>query len=111
APDESGRDPRACPACGNGRLSLKLGKFGAFVGCSNYPSCQFTRPLVVANGDEQQQEGESAGPRLLGTDPETGLPVTVRRGPYGSYVQLGPRADASEESAEKAPKKAKEKTK
>jgi DNA topoisomerase-1 len=92
---EGGADPRACPACGAGRLSLKLGKFGAFVGCSNYPACQYTRPLVIANGgDEQLPEGESAGPRLLGLDPQTGLPVSVRRGPYGAYIQLGPPEDA-----------------
>jgi len=85
-----GPDPRACPACGEGRLSLKLGKFGAFVGCSNYPACQYTRPLVVANGDQAKQEGESIGPQLLGVDPATGLPITLRRGPYGAYLQLGP---------------------
>ena len=43
--DGSGRDPRLCPACNAGRLSLKLGRFGAFVGCSNYPECRYTRAL------------------------------------------------------------------
>src|SRR5215469_5157403 len=43
----SGKDPRLCPGCGAGRLSLKLGKFGAFIGCSNYPSCRYTRPFAV----------------------------------------------------------------
>jgi DNA topoisomerase-1 len=85
-----GADPRACPACGDGRLSLKLGKFGAFVGCSNYPTCQYTRPLVAPNGDGAQEDGDSTGPQLLGTDPVTGMPVTMRRGPYGAYIQLGP---------------------
>ncbi len=89
----SGHDPRICPSCGNGRLSLKLGKFGAFIGCSNYPACQFTRPLIVANSEEPQAEGD-AGPRDLGVDPETGMPVTIRRGPYGVYVQLGPMPGA-----------------
>ncbi len=109
AQDGASGDPRACPVCGNGRLSLKIGKFGAFIGCSNYPNCQFTRPLVVANNDEPQQEGEAAGPRLLGTDPATGLPVTVRRGPYGAYIQLGPKADAEEPADKKS--KSKEKPK
>ena len=86
---ENGRDPRVCPACGDGRLSLKLGKFGAFIGCSNYPKCQFTRPLIAANGNDAAAEGDM-GPRVLGDDPVTGLPVSVRRGPYGAYVQLGP---------------------
>ncbi|MDB5393409.1 MAG: topA [Rhodospirillales bacterium] len=93
-----GHDPRACPACSNGRLSLKLGKFGAFVGCSNYPACQYTRPLVVANGDQAKQDGEAIGPQLLGVDPETGLPITLRRGPYGTYLQLGPAVTAAPES-------------
>jgi DNA topoisomerase-1 len=80
-------DARACPTCDAGRLSLKIGKFGAFIGCSNYPDCRFTRRLTT-NGDDADGGGDS-GPRHLGDDPETGLPVTLRRGPYGVYVQLG----------------------
>ena len=87
APEEgSDKDPRACPSCGDGRLCLKLGKFGAFVGCANYPDCGFTRPLAGgANGDN----GADNGPRALGDDPATGLAVSLRKGPYGHYVQLG----------------------
>ena len=91
--DAGGHDPRVCPACANGRLSLKLGKFGAFIGCANYPECQYTRPLIAANSDDQPQDGESTGPIPLGDDPETGLPVSIRRGPYGAYVQLGPKVE------------------
>ncbi|CAO3422813.1 type I DNA topoisomerase [Azospirillum doebereinerae] len=87
APVEGGHDPRLCPVCREGRLGLKLGKMGAFIGCSRYPECRYTRPLSVAN-DENGEIQE--GPRELGNDPETGLPVTVRRGPYGAYIQLGP---------------------
>ncbi|TVR84169.1 MAG: type I DNA topoisomerase [Rhodospirillales bacterium] len=89
-PDTAEGDPRACPACHEGRLSLKVGKFGAFIGCSNYPECRYTRPLVPMNRDEGEavKAGES-GPKLLGTDPESGLAVTLRKGPYGYYVQLG----------------------
>ncbi|MBT4464140.1 MAG: type I DNA topoisomerase, partial [Rhodospirillaceae bacterium] len=47
----NGKDPRACPTCDEGQLSLKLGKFGAFIGCSNYPDCRYTRPLVVSDDD------------------------------------------------------------
>ncbi len=82
-----GHDPRVCPVCSQGRLGLKLGKMGAFIGCSRYPECRYTRPLAVAN-DENGEAQE--GPRELGVDPETSLPVTVRRGPYGAYIQLGP---------------------
>ena len=86
---EGGRDPRACPSCSDGRLSLKLGKFGAFIGCSNYPACRYTRPLVPVRGDEAEADLPGNGGRTLGTDPATGLPVVIRKGPYGYYVQLG----------------------
>ena len=62
-PGEDGVDPRKCPSCGDGRLNLKLGRFGAFVGCTNYPECRFTRQLGAKPG-----EGD-AGPRELGADP------------------------------------------
>ena len=85
-----GKDTRACPSCADGRLNLKLGKYGAFVGCSSYPDCRFTRPLVVANGDDDAAEAAVPnGERALGTDPATGLDVTLKKGPYGFYIQLG----------------------
>lgn len=84
-----GVDPRACPTCGNGRLSLKLGKFGAFVGCSNYPECRYTRQLAADNGDIGDGEKTADGARLLGKDPATGQDVTLRAGRFGPYVQLG----------------------
>jgi len=84
ANDGTGRDPRLCPGCGAGRLSLKLGKFGAFIGCSNYPECRYTRPLIV-EGEADPSVQETA----LGAEPVTGLPVTLKKGPYGHYVQLG----------------------
>jgi DNA topoisomerase-1 len=83
-----GRDPRLCPVCNEGRLSLKLGKFGGFIGCSRYPECRYTRKLGVDGEDENGENGD-LGPRLLGLDPATGQPVTLRKGPYGHYVQLG----------------------
>ena len=86
-----GSDPRVCPTCGNGQLSLKLGKFGAFVGCSNYPECRFTRPLTVPAEGEGSGDGSQMvnGVRVPGTDPESGLEVSVREGHFGTYVQLG----------------------
>src|SRR5271170_4022547 len=81
---DSERDPRLCPVCGAGRLSLKLGKFGAFIGCSNYPNCRFTRPLAIEDGDEND-----AADAELGTDPTSGLGVTIKKGPFGHYIQLG----------------------
>jgi DNA topoisomerase-1 len=83
-----GADPRVCPACGTGRLGLRLGRTGAFIGCSNYPECRHTRPLAVP-GAEGEGGGLEGGLRVLGVDPATGQQVTLRRGPYGIYAQLG----------------------
>ncbi len=87
-PREDGTDPRLCPACNAGRLGLKLGRHGSFIGCSNYPGCQYTRRLAV-DGGEGEGETLKEGMRELGNHPETGEPVRVRRGPYGLYVQQG----------------------
>ena len=85
-----GKDARLCPGCGAGRLSLKLGKFGAFIGCSNYPECRYTRALGIENGNGENGSGiDLSTPRELGADPENGVPVTLRKGPYGVYVQRG----------------------
>ncbi len=85
-PREDGSDPRSCKACGNGKLSLKIGKFGAFIGCSNYPTCNFTRQFSETGKDGSDAVAEN---KLLGEDPDTGLPVTLRSGRFGPYVQLG----------------------
>ncbi|MCC2113101.1 MAG: topoisomerase DNA-binding C4 zinc finger domain-containing protein, partial [Hyphomicrobiales bacterium] len=89
-PRETGDDPRTCPSCHDGRLSLKLGKFGAFIGCSNYPDCRYTRQLATPDGEAAATEEDGA--KLLGTDPESGLEVTLRSGRFGPYVQLGDEA-------------------
>lgn len=86
-----GSDPRSCPTCGTGRLSLKLGRFGSFVGCSNYPECRYTRQLG-SNGEGEAEALGTDGVKLLGTDPATGLDVTLRSGRFGPYVQLGEEA-------------------
>ncbi len=80
---EDGGDPRLCPTCNEGQLSLKVGRFGAFVGCSRYPECRYTRQLTPG------ANGADSATRVLGQDPETGLDVTVRGGRFGPYVQLG----------------------
>ncbi|MBV9905667.1 MAG: type I DNA topoisomerase [Alphaproteobacteria bacterium] len=79
-----GSNPRVCPTCGSGELSLKLGRFGAFIGCSNYPECRFTRQIGQSN-----EAAKAAQPRELGIDPQTQEKVTLRNGRFGSYVQLG----------------------
>ncbi|QRM31762.1 type I DNA topoisomerase [Microvirga sp. VF16] len=93
-PDKGdGSHPRTCPTCGTGQLSLKLGKFGAFIGCSNYPECKYTRQLaangVEGEGDGSSENGGQPGVKVLGTDPESGLEVTLRDGRFGPFVQLG----------------------
>jgi len=93
-PREDGGDPRQCPQCGNGRLNLKTGKFGGFVGCSNYPDCRYTRPLSADAG--------SSGVKLLGQDPETELDVSLRGGRFGPYVQLGEQKDKDDEKPKRA---------
>jgi DNA topoisomerase-1 len=96
---EDGSDPRVCPTCGNGRLGLKLSKFGAFIGCSNYPECRYTRPLTAdANGT-----GDGAD-RKLGTDPATGLDVLVRSGRFGPYLQLGEAVEGEKPKRASLPK-------
>ncbi|OYU70056.1 MAG: DNA topoisomerase I [Alphaproteobacteria bacterium PA2] len=84
-PKADGSDPRGCPTCGAGQLSLKTGKFGAFIGCSNYPECRFTRQIAQSDEDAAQDNGD----RELGVDPETGLTVFLKSGRFGPYVQLG----------------------
>ena len=85
---EDGTDPRLCPACHSGRLGLKLGRHGSFIGCANYPTCQYTRRLAVEGGEDDGGTLKE-GMRELGHHPDTGEGITVRRGPYGLYVQQG----------------------
>jgi DNA topoisomerase-1 len=82
---EDGGDPRLCPSCKAGQLSLRLGKYGAFIGCGNHPECKFTRPLAPSDGEGAlPAEG-----KLLGADPASGQAVTLRNGRFGMFVQLG----------------------
>ncbi len=96
---EDGKDPRLCPKCGSGQLSLKLGKYGAFVGCSNYPECSYTRQLGEA-ANENGADGDN-GTRVLGTDPYTNEEISVRSGRFGPYVQRGEGKDAKRASLPK----------
>ena len=86
-PDKGdGANPRACPSCSNGMLSLKTSRFGAFIGCSNYPECKYTRPV---GAPDSEAESAVSGDRDLGTDPVTGKVVSLKIGRFGPYVQLG----------------------
>ena len=96
-----GGDPRQCPACSAGQLSLKVGKFGAFIGCSNYPDCRFTRTLSPLTA-EAIANGERPGVKVLGADPETGAEVSVRDGRFGAYIQLGEQQDDAAEKPKRS---------
>ena len=96
-PKADGSDPRLCPNCGAGRLALRGGRFGAFVACSNYPECKYTRRFAQGGGEA----GEDTGPEVLGQDPETGLDVSRRSGRFGPYLQLGDGKDAKRASIPK----------
>ena len=102
-PRADGSDPRVCPECGTGRLSIKLGKFGAFIGCSNYPECKYTKPLV----DTASEEEQNAAPKIkdvadvvLGE--MNGQKIYLKKGPYGFYVQLGEDQTATTEKPKRA---------
>ena len=92
-----GGDARLCPNCGNGRLALRGGRFGAFIACSNYPECKYTRRFAQAGAEG----GDSGEPEQLGQDPETGLPVERKVGRFGPYIQLGEGKDAKRASIPK----------
>ena len=94
---DDGSDPRLCPKCGNGRLALRGGKFGAFVACSNYPECKFTRQFGQG-GDAPATGGED---ETLGSDPASGLPIEKKTGRFGPYVQVGEGKDVKRASIPK----------
>ncbi|WP_059245283.1 type I DNA topoisomerase [Brucella vulpis] len=95
---EDGSDPRSCPTCGTGTLSLKLGRYGAFVGCSNYPECKYTRQL---GGEANGETAASDEPKPLGKDPFTGEEITARTGRFGPYIQRGEGKEAKRASLPK----------
>lgn len=87
-PDKGdGSDPRECPLCHQGQLSLKTSRFGAFIGCSRYPDCKYTRPVASPSAEDGSAE---SGDRELGVDPATGQPVQLKIGRFGPYVEIAP---------------------
>ncbi len=87
-PDKGdGSDPRECPLCHQGQLSLKTSRFGAFIGCSRYPDCKYTRPVASPSAEDGSAE---SGDRELGVDPATGQPVQLKIGRFGPYVEMAP---------------------
>jgi DNA topoisomerase I len=95
---EDGTDPRICPSCTIGKLALRGGKFGAFIACSNYPECKYTRKFAQAGGADA---GGDAGPELLGKHPETGEDINKKSGRFGPYVEMGEGKEAKRASIPK----------
>ena len=100
-PHEDGSDPRSCPQCHKGHLSIKFGKFGAFLGCSDYPQCTYTKPLTDTK-EEEQQDADASALRPSATEDKqmgqyNGMNIYLKKGPYGYYVQLGEDATATTE--------------
>ena len=96
-PREDGSDPRICPECGKGRLSIKLGKFGAFLGCSNYPECKYNQPLTDVTEEMSSDTPKAPNPEDKTMGELNGLKVYLKKGPYGFYIQLGEDATATTE--------------
>lgn len=101
-PREDGSDPRVCPECGKGRLSIKLGKFGAFIGCSNYPECKYTKPLTDAMEEAANDTPKPANPEDKTLGEMNGLKIYLKKGPYGFYLQLGEDATATTEKPKRS---------
>jgi len=96
-PKADGSNPRACPLCGDGQLSLRGGRFGAFIACSNYPECKYTRKFGQPGG----KEGEDTGPEVLGQHPETGQDIVKKSGRFGPYIEMGEGKEAKRGSIPK----------
>ena len=89
---KNGQPNKKCPTCSNGKLGLELGKYGAFIGCSNYPECKFTKQIASNENKEENDTNSTFMPNddgVLGIDPESGLNAIIKKGPYGIYLQLG----------------------
>ena len=96
-PKADGSNPRACPMCGDGQLALRGGRFGAFIACSNYPDCKYTRKFGQPGG----KDGEDTGPEVLGQHPETGQDITRKSGRFGPYIEMGEGKEAKRGSIPK----------
>ena len=92
--DNGEGNPRACPKCSDGELSLKTGRYGAFVGCTRYPDCRFTRQFSNTSSASNAQQGDVE--RILGQHPESGMDVHIKDGRFGPYVQLGESGEQEE---------------
>ena len=91
--NDENKNPKECPKCKQGKLSLKIGKYGPYIACSRYPDCQYTHTLGITHNEEISNEIDSFSPKILGLDEETKLNIHLKKGPYGIYLQLGEDED------------------
>ena len=115
--DEGGKLKNSCPSCKTGILGLRLGKFGSFIGCSNYPECKNTMQIFGQNsnneenvGDENQDSKPKFEPRSLGKDLKSGFEIMVKIGPYGPYLEIDNSSDETEKTVTKKTTKSTKKT-
>ena len=103
-PEKPEHNARQCPSCTDGRLGVRFARNGGFIGCSSYPECRYTRPLAPPHNGEGDTADELAGPKILGQAPDTGEEVSLRKGPYGLYVQLGQAEEGKKPKRASLPK-------
>ena len=107
--NENGEIDRTCPECKKGELSLKIGRFGSFIGCSHYPDCKYVRKLDINNdipASSENNEEVSEYPKTIGVDPVDNARITIRKGPYGLYLQKDIEKTEEQEGLVKGKKKA-----
>ena len=94
--DKTSDEKRKCPTCKEGRLSLRTGKFGAFIACDKYPECRYTAQLGMEADAQDGADGEIIFPKILGAHPVNGQEISLRKGPYGLYLQQEPDSALAE---------------
>ncbi len=108
--DDKGNIDKTCPSCKKGKLSIKLGKYGAFFACSEYPECNYIKSI---DNEKEVGEGEIAASdhedQIIGKDKSSGEDIILKKGPYGFYLQLGVGEVSKGDKADKKTKKAKPK--
>ena len=98
---QDGSDPQKCPSCETGKLGLRLGKFGAFIGCTAYPTCAYTRKIGIDETSVEDTPMETDYPKVLGNHPETKLEISLKKGPYGIYAEMAPSDPENKKSKPK----------
>jgi len=109
--DENGNVKNKCPSCETGVLGIKIGRYGVFVGCSNYPECKHTSQIDQGGAGNETEEGQFKErfdePKSLGFYDDKGSEIFLKKGPYGFYIELLKKDSEEEKPKEKVEKKVK----